>query len=255
MGDVMKHCAAVLLCALSSSAFTGNALAQTQDQSRTPPYTIALVATLKPVGQPEIATGRVKNGQVFYTRKLTYIRTGVLSAPLSLRGKHGDISLSTGTPVFGFPQNGETAWCTFWKKDTPQTCVMRAFGMQTWAQQEQDVAFLGVARVMLEPGQQPDPAPQAQVDESLPLPDADIRVEFSLGVPDGMNDPVPLTNGQGYIMQSGPKPIMAVGFRYIEAGEPKRWGYKNYPQSGDVLIDGAKLTYDPGKKKFTAGPS
>ncbi len=221
------------------------ALAQTNAPPK--PRTISLPHSLKPAGTPEVTIGPVAKGQVFYRRKLTYARMGVLTTTLHLTGQGGDVTLAAGTAMFGIVSAGPVTWCTFPQKDVRQVCLLHRSGASIWAEQSGDVTFLGMAAAPIKP----DAAPEAQVDETQPVPPADFVVEYGLGDPSEVDKPIPLQNGQGYIQTFGPKAGMVVTIRYTVNGVQLPSGYTEYYTPSDVTLDGAKLSYDPQAKTFS----
>lgn len=241
----MKSFAVATLLAFT---FVGSANAQSTALN---PQVLEISAALKPIGAPDVTVGPVTKGQVFYRRKLTYRRTGVLAASLILTGRGGDVTLPKGTALFAvppqWPYQGKIIWCTLMQKDMHQICLLHDQGKAIWTQENQDVTFTASVTLPV----QIDDAPEPVVDETVPPATEDFTIEIGLGDPDVLNKPIPLTNGKGYIAAS-PVSDMVVTYRYLDSGVEKLFGYREYPQPVDVTIDGAELNYDPSTKAFSA---
>ena len=240
-----------VIAILLTFTFVGSANAES---TTVKPLVLKLSAALKPIGPPDVTVGPVTKGRVFYRRKLTYRRTGVLAASLILTGPGGDVTLPKGTALFAvppqWPYQGKIIWCTLMQKEVHQICLLHDQGKAIWAQENQDVTFTASVSLPV----QTDGAPEPEVDETVPTATKDFTVEIGLGDPDVLNKPIPLTNGKGYIVAS-PVSDMVVTYRYLDAGVEKLFGYREYPQPVDVTIDGAELNYGSSTKTFSASTS
>ena len=162
------------------------------------PVVVSFPSPLKRVGVPDIVTGTVALGQVFYRARLTYARTGVLTAPLDLAGKDGHFTLPVGTELFGIASTtaywAPLMWCTMPQAKLPEICLLHRSGGPIWSLQTRDIPFSGVV-IVPRPVQ---PAPEPQVEDTTAAPAAVFTIEYSLADPDEGRGPAVLADAQNY---------------------------------------------------------
>ena len=216
---------------------------------------VSFPSPLKRVGAPDIVPGTIALSQVFYRARLTYARTGVLSASLDLAGKDGRFTLPVGTRLFGIMSAtaywAPLMWCTMPQAKLPEICLLHRSGGPIWSLQTRDIPFSGVV-IVPQPVQ---PAPEPQVEETPGAPAAVFTIEYSLADPDEGRGPAVLADAQNYDVSPSPKPVMVIKNRITDGDVEMINGGEMFFDRGDAIIDGARVSYDPVTRTGTVARS